>query len=269
MRFASLGSGSRGNATLVEAGTTRLLVDNGFSLRESLRRLERLAVAPDTLSGILLTHEHSDHVGGVVALARRFGLPVWATAGTQRAMAARGLLDGAPVDFRRVLRGQAFTAGDVAVEPVRVPHDAAEPVQYVFQAGGARLGVLTDLGSLTDAVVAAYRDCDALCLECNHDADMLRNGPYHAALKRRVGGDLGHLSNAQAAALLRQVDGERLQVLLVSHLSETNNTEHLARLAAATALGWEAERVRAACQMHGHDWLAVQTTQCAAIATGA
>lgn len=257
LRFASLGSGSRGNALLVSAGDTRVLVDNGFGLRETLRRLARLEVAPESLAGVLVTHEHGDHADGVTALAARYRLPVWATAGTKRAMEMRRQFDGLDVDCRRVVRGQSFACGELAVTPVRVPHDAAEPCQYVFDHGGARFGMLTDLGSLTSQVVDAYGQCDALFLECNHDARMLADGPYPPSLKARVGGDFGHLSNTQAAQLLAQVDQQRLATLVIGHLSEKNNLPQLARRAAAEALGRHEDSVVVACQAEGHGWLPV------------
>lgn len=257
LRFASLGSGSKGNALLVAAGATSVLVDNGFALRETLRRLARAQQAPEQLSAILVTHEHSDHSNGVLPLAARFGIPVYLTAGTQRALAARGQLDGVTVDCRRIVRGQPFAIGDLSVQPVRVPHDAAEPCQFVFEHGAARLGVLTDIGSLTPQVIAAYGSCDALFLEFNHDAGMLAGGSYPAALKARVGGDFGHLSNAQAMHLLRQVEQPRLRTLVIGHLSEKNNDVLRARQAAAEAVGWHPDAVIAASQADGHDWLPV------------
>lgn len=257
LRFASLGSGSRGNALLVAVGATQLLVDNGFGLRETLRRLARLEVAPETLSAVLVTHEHGDHADGVVALAARYRLPVYLTAGTKRAMEARRHFEGVEIDCRRVVRGQAFVCGDLTVTPVRVPHDAAEPCQYVFEGGGARFGMLTDLGSLTPQVVDAYGQCDALFLECNHDARMLAEGAYPPPLKARVGGDFGHLNNSQAAQLLAQVDRARLATLVVGHLSDKNNLPQLARRAAAEALGWHEDAVVVASQADGHGWLPV------------
>jgi phosphoribosyl 1,2-cyclic phosphodiesterase len=259
LRFAALGSGSRGNATIVEAGKTRVMIDNGFSVRECTRRLGVLGVSPDTLSAILVTHEHSDHSSGVAGFAARHGVPVFLSAGTRRAMEARGHFDGLAVDCRRIVRGAAFTVGDISVMPVRVPHDAQEPCQYVFDAGGARLGVLTDLGDMTPQLIAAYGGCDALMLECNHDVGMLNDGPYPLSLKARVGGEFGHMSNAQAAALLRALDTSRLKTLVVGHLSEKNNRESLARAAVSGALGWPDERVLVASQTTGHGWLTVMS----------
>lgn len=271
LRFASLGSGSRGNATLVEAGGTRVLIDNGFSARECGRRLAALGVDPATLSAILVTHEHSDHANGVAPLAARHGVPVFLSAGTRAAMEARGHFDGVRLDLRRVVRGVAFPLGALVVTPVRVPHDAREPCQYLFEAGGARLGVLTDVGGCTPGVIDAYGGCDALLLECNHDVEMLRQGPYPAGLKQRVAGDYGHLSNRQAAAFLRALDTSRLSTLLLGHLSEQNNRESLARQAVAEALGWPQERIRVASQSGGHDWLTATNERDARVAghTGA
>jgi len=263
LRFASLGSGSRGNATLIEVGNIRVLLDNGFSVRETLRRLERLEVPVNSLTAILVTHEHSDHINGVAGLAARYNIPVFLTAGTKRAMAARGHFDGLTVDCRRVVRGIPFTfgeSGELVVSPLRVPHDAEEPCQFVFEAHGARLGVLTDIGSFTPQIIAAYGSCDALFLECNHDTAMLAGGAYPAPLKARVGGDFGHLSNAQAAQFLAQADRSRLSTLVVGHVSEKNNLESLARRAVCGALGWAEEAIVVASQAHGHGWLSVKNS---------
>ncbi|MCB1759132.1 MAG: MBL fold metallo-hydrolase [Gammaproteobacteria bacterium] len=220
MRFASLGSGSRGNACLVEAGTTRLLLDCGFSARELERRLGQLEIDAASLEGILVTHEHQDHVRGVGALARRYRLPVWLTHGTQRCRSLGELPEA------RLIHAQqpAFRIGALSVTAYPVPHDAREPVQFVFSHASSRLGVLTDVGVITPHIVATLSACSALFLECNHDPEMLANGPYPPALQRRVGGSLGHLSNQQAAGLLRQIDHPGLQRLVIGHISEKNNT---------------------------------------------
>lgn len=226
-RFASLGSGSRGNATLVATDNTKLLVDCGFTIKDTERRLQALGVRPDQLSAILVTHEHSDHIKGVGPFARKYGVPVHCSYGTRYAVEeGRKSLQGAP--WQEVRPEREFTLGDITVMPVPVPHDAREPCQFVFSANGKRLGLLTDLGSITPHLVAAYRHCDALLLECNHDVAMLRDGPYPPSLKRRVGGDFGHLNNSQSAALLGQLEIAQLQHLVLSHLSEKNNHPDLA-----------------------------------------
>jgi phosphoribosyl 1,2-cyclic phosphodiesterase len=249
MRFASLGSGSRGNATLVEAGTTRVMVDCGFSTRETERRLGRLGRAAQDLTALLVTHEHGDHVRGVAALARKYRLPVWLTRGTWRM-----LRDNDLPEVRHCDGHGAFAIDDLQVTPVTVPHDAREPCQYVFDDGARRLGVITDTGRMTPHIVACLERCDALLLECNHDAQLLAEGPYPATLKQRVGGPLGHLSNAQAGALLEQLDSSRLQHLVAAHLSDRNNRPELARAALADALACQPHWIGVACQDAGLDW---------------
>lgn len=252
MRFACLGSGSRGNATVVTAGCTRVLVDCGFSVRETERRLGALGIAPAELTAILVTHEHSDHVGGVGALARRHGIPVWATQGTW----SHGALGEVP-QARFFNCHTPFAIDDLAVDPFPVPHDAREPSQFVFGDGAHRLGILTDSGYITPHIVRQLADCHAVLLECNHDEAMLAAGPYPAALKQRVGGQFGHLSNDQAAALLGEVDTSGLQHVVAAHLSEQNNTPELARAALADALNCEADWIAVASQGEVLDWRAI------------
>ncbi len=256
MRFASLGSGSKGNATLIEAGDTRILLDCGFGVRETEKRLARLDVPPAKLSAIVVTHEHSDHIQGVAALARRHDLPVHLTFGTRRAASSgRHRLDG--VVCHEVRAERPFYVGEVEVEPVPVPHDAHEPCQYIFRVHDHVLGVLTDLGMLTPHVVRSFGECDALVLECNHDPELLAAGPYPPGLKRRVGGELGHLNNAQAADLLRRINQDRLRHLVLCHLSEQNNTPEHALSAVQEVMPVGHERVRVACQSAGFNWLEV------------
>ena len=226
-RFASLGSGSRGNATLVEAGDTAVLVDCGFAAREFVARCERLAFDPTRLSAILVTHEHGDHTRGVGAVARRFGLPVWLSHGTWHA-SRLGRIDQLN---RFASHDGAFQIGDLGVAPVPVPHDAREPVQFVFRHAEQRFGMLTDLGCITPPVVNAFDGVDALLLECNHDPDMLADGPYPPSLQARVGGRYGHLANTQAAEFLACIDHRRLRHLVAGHLSEQNNLPELAHAA--------------------------------------
>lgn len=235
MRFAPLGSGSKGNATLIEGGDTRLLLDCGFALAELERRLAALGVAAETLSAVLVTHEHGDHLRGVGALARRYGLPVWMTTGTRR----QGWRAGLPEPRCFSSHQGDFAIGSLRVHPFPVPHDASEPAQFVLEHDGARLGVFTDAGAVTPHIVERLQGCDALMLECNHDPGMLARGPYPPFLQARVGGAFGHLNNRQAADLLKRIDHRRLRHLVAAHLSEKNNTPALARsalLEAAPAL---------------------------------
>jgi phosphoribosyl 1,2-cyclic phosphodiesterase len=249
MRFASLGSGSRGNATLIEAGTTRILLDCGFSVAETQRRLARLGIEVSELSAILVTHEHGDHVGGVGPLARRFKLPVYLTHGTAHRANTGDLPQRHCIDSHGV-----FSIGDLECQPFPVPHDAQEPVQFVFSDGCHRLGVLTDTGSITAHITDVLAGCDAMLLECNHDEEMLADGPYPPSLKSRVGGRFGHLSNGQAAGLLHALDTSVLQHVVGAHLSDKNNTPWLARQALAEALGANLDEVRLADQEDGLEW---------------
>ncbi|WP_456269723.1 MBL fold metallo-hydrolase [Kushneria sp. AK178] len=252
MRFASLGSGSRGNATLVGSGATTVLVDCGFGIRDAMRRLQSLQMDPATLAGILITHEHIDHVRGVPALARRFGLTVYMTVGTWLA-----LQPDPAIDVVLITPEETRGIGDLDITPVTVPHDAREPVQFLIQAGACRLGLLTDLGMVTPHVLERYQQCDALFIECNHDPRMLANGPYPPSLKRRVSGRLGHLSNHQAATLLQSLGTDRLQRLVASHLSEKNNLPEIAFDALRPLLDNDESRLVIARQGQPVDWQSV------------
>lgn len=249
IRFASLGSGSKGNALLVESGCTRVLVDCGFGPREMATRLERIGVAPDSIAAVLVTHEHADHVGGAVRCAARFGWTIHASHGTS---AAAGRLADAGV--RHFDSHAGFSIGDLEVHPYPVPHDAREPTQFVFSDGAVRLGVLTDAGAITPHIVAMLKECAALVLECNHDAEMLATGRYPPPLKKRIAGGFGHLENGAAADLLRAVDKEKLRHVIAAHLSEENNTPELARSALAGALGCAPDWIGVASQAEGCGW---------------
>jgi len=219
MRIASLGSGSRGNATLVQYQDTTLLVDNGFSLKQFTRRLERLEIELDAIDAVLLTHEHGDHSGGVERLCARHEIPLWTAVGTARAALSPGF------EYQRLIAGRKVIIGGIEVVPVTVPHDASEPLQFIFHQldNGKRLGILTDTGHITRHIVEAFSCLDALLLEFNYDAEMLASGPYPDMLKQRVGGNLGHLSNEQSIDLLRQIDTDSLNCLIAGHISEKNN----------------------------------------------
>jgi phosphoribosyl 1,2-cyclic phosphodiesterase len=250
MRFAALGSGSRGNALVVEAGATRILLDCGFGPREVSRRLDRLGLVPEDIHAVVVTHEHSDHIGGVAACARRFGWTVYATHGT----ASASLADEKNVQVQPIRGDCRFVVGDLELNPFPVPHDAREPVQYVFSAGDLRLGVLTDVGVATPHMIACLKGCDALVLECNHDAGMLAGGVYPQRLKQRIAGRYGHLENRAAAELLTELEPLRLKHLVAAHLSEENNRPELARAALAAAIGCAADWIGVADQETGFDW---------------
>jgi phosphoribosyl 1,2-cyclic phosphodiesterase len=254
MRFASLASGSRGNALVVESGSTRLMLDCGLAPRETERRLARLDLAPGDIDAILVTHEHSDHADGALAFADRHGITVWLTHGTWRAVAAA---TPAPERVRIIDSHTAFAVGDLEVRPYPVPHDAREPAQFVFCDGARRVGVLTDTGSSTSHIEAMLTGCDALVLECNHDAGMLAGGSYPAWLKSRIGGAFGHLANEAAARLLAALDTRSLQHVIAAHLSQENNTPELAREALAGALNCAPEWIGVAAQDDGFGWRSI------------
>ena len=256
MRFASLGSGSRGNALVVEVESegicTRVLLDCGFGPRELARRLARLDLTGESLDAILVTHEHGDHSAGVFACARRFGVPVYLSHGTLAGVPRHGVAQ--PV--LQVIDSHApFRIGNLEIHPFPVPHDAREPVQYVFTDGSHRLGVLTDVGAATPHIKSMLDGCHALVLECNHDRQMLEVGRYPRHLKQRIAGPYGHLENAAAAALLEALDRSQLQHLVAAHISQENNTAQLARDCLAAVAGPLGQGIVVATQDEGFAWL--------------
>ena len=296
VRFTVLASGSRGNATVVSGGRTRILVDCGLSCRELFRRMKMVDEEPETLDAILITHEHSDHVGGVAVTARKLNIPVYFTEGTHRAWMrwlsprrqmtyaqwleqirkqaaerqAEAVSDEGEADENDLVEsaeptesaeqapakdptwlpaveyfaaGEAFEIGDIRISPFTTPHDAADPVGFVFGAEGVRIGFVTDLGYISPNVKAQLQDLDLLLLESNHDLEMLRDGPYPWAVKQRVMSRVGHLSNEAAAGFLEDgYDGQAAYVIL-AHLSESNNLPELARVTAERALNGRASLI--------------------------
>lgn len=257
MRFASLGSGSDGNSLVVEVAdgttTTRILLDCGFSARETRRRLERLSLSIEDIDAILITHEHADHIGSALTLARKSALPLYMSWGTAQAVGA----DAAGIDLHLCESAESFAIGDIDVLPYTVPHDAREPLQYVFSSGAVRLGVLTDVGVGTTHITQTLAACDGLILECNHDRQMLANSRYHASLKARIAGSHGHLANDAAAEILAGLGIDRLKHLVAAHLSSENNQAILAQQAIAATLGTQPDEVLVASQTDGFDWLSL------------
>jgi phosphoribosyl 1,2-cyclic phosphodiesterase len=227
------------------------MLDCGFAIRETERRLQRLGMLPADLAGIVVTHEHQDHVGGVFKFARRHRIPVWLSFGTWQAV--RKDCDG--VRFQLCRDSERFAVGDLELTPYTVPHDAREPVQYVADNGRFRLGVLTDAGQSTPHLIQTLGGCDALMLECNHDRQMLANSTYPPSLRQRIGGAYGHLSNDTSAEILSALDKSRLRTVVGAHLSQQNNTPELARAALCSSIESDSMQVMIACQEDGFDWV--------------
>lgn len=224
MKICLLASGSKGNALLIESGRTRLLLDAGLSAREIRRRLDLIGVAADSLSGLLISHEHTDHVRGLGPLVRQLGLPVYLQTDL-----ARTLGDvGRNACVREFAAGEDFTIDDLTVQAFSITHDALAPVGFTLSGAEGKVGIATDLGVTTRLVAERLRGCRALVVETNHDEEMLRTGPYTWPLKQRVSGNHGHLSNEAGGALLGSLLWSGLETVFLGHLSETNNRPDLA-----------------------------------------
>ncbi len=257
LRLRNLGSGSSGNATIIEGrcgiSVTRLLVDCGLGIRQLEQRLALAGLGSADIDAIFITHEHSDHIGCARQLALRHRIPVWMSRGTHA-----GTRNG---DFDDLLHyasdGVPIALGDVGVMPFTVPHDAREPLQLRCTDGATGLGILTDLGHATDHVLAHLSGCHALLLECNHDPRMLEDSSYPPFLKKRVGGKHGHLSNACSAEIAAALHHPGLSTVVAAHLSRENNRPSLARAALAIALGCASTDVGVADPLHGTDWITV------------
>lgn len=256
LRFRSLASGSSGNATLIEGSDglhrTRVLVDCGLGLRQLIARLAVEGIGPADLDGIFITHEHGDHIGCAPMLVARYGVPLWTSAGTAQYAAFAGLESA----LNLVRDGQVFAIGGLQLHPFTVPHDAREPLQLRCTDGDRVLGLMTDIGHVTGHALAALAGCHALVLESNHDVELLAQSRYPDFLKRRVGGQHGHLSNVQAAAALGALRHDRLNTVVAAHLSERNNRPELVSRAFAAVLGCGEADVLLA-ERHGRGWLDV------------
>jgi phosphoribosyl 1,2-cyclic phosphodiesterase len=253
-----LSSGSSGNCAVVRANGTSVLVDAGLSMAETARRLESRGTSLQAISAIFLTHEHADHMHGAFALSRKLGIPVFASRGTAVAGGFPGPLFA---DVRPVAGGREMTLGDLHVRVTSTPHDGAESVCYVFADGeGRRVGIVTDLGHLSNAVLDALRGCEVLGLEANHDEDLLRSGPYPPYLKRRILSAVGHLSNECAAEGLKRLVGLRTLAVVALHVSRHNNTGALAGRVFREALDETGSQASLSVARHDEptDWVRTQ-----------
>ena len=253
MRFSSIGSGSKGNSTIIEYDDTVILVDCGFSLKETEKRLSISGLAPSKINAILVTHEHSDHIRGVSSLAKKYKIPVMATAGT-----SKFLRDSSALNLTCIDTQSDFHIENLTVTPVLVPHDAREPVQFIIRGGLLTFGILTDVGAITEHIIELYQCCDGLMIESNHDEDMLLNGSYPRSLKNRVGGNWGHLNNKQMLYFLKNIELEQLQELVIGHISENNNSVSLVK-ETISEISKQLLSVSYATQNEGFDWIQLKS----------
>jgi phosphoribosyl 1,2-cyclic phosphodiesterase len=263
LRFRVLGSGSTGNATLVEGGGSRVLVDAGLGPRQLAERLASAAVDPASIDAVLVSHEHGDHARGATAFAARWGMPLAGTRGTWQ---AAGFGAASLPGWVRLEPGGTHAFGGLSVRAVGVPHDAASPVAFVISAGTVALGHATDLGHVAAGLVEAFRPCDTVLLESNYDPALLRDGPYPWSLKERILGPFGHLSNGDVGRLLEKGLGDSCRRVVLAHLSRTNNHPELALQAAEEALARSGRREVevALAPPEGTAWIAVRASRGAA-----
>jgi phosphoribosyl 1,2-cyclic phosphodiesterase len=233
MRFSILGSGSRGNSVFIESGKTGILIDAGFSGKEIEYRLQSIGRRLDDINGLFITHEHNDHICGAGVVSRKGKIPTYANPGT---FGAGEKKMGKVFARREFQTGDLVEIEDLMVRSFRISHDTADPVGYVISDGKRSVGYCTDTGKVSLLMVRRLGGCDALILEFNHNLEMLRNGPYPLPLQQRVRSSMGHLSNEDAATCLADLIGAHLQIAVLAHLSETNNTPSLARDAAQSAV---------------------------------
>lgn len=229
MKMCSIASGSSGNCIYIGTEATHLLVDVGISCKKTVEGLNQLGLTGKDIDGILITHEHADHIGGLGVMCRKFGIPIYATEGTITAIkkvSNLGVIDDSL--FRVVRADEKFILKDITVNPMKISHDAAQPVAYRFQYGSKRMAVATDLGTYDEYTVESLRGMDALLLEANHDINMLQVGPYPYALKQRILGNKGHLSNELSGRLLSRLLHDNLKAVFLGHLSKENNMAELA-----------------------------------------
>jgi len=249
MKVCVLGSGSKGNCTLVQSEGTTLLIDAGFSGVEIKRRLQVIRHAPEAITAVIVTHEHHDHIAGVGVVSRQSRVPVYANPSTHRAAEKRLGKVFARHDFGT---GEAFAIGGLQIHPFAVSHDTADPVGFIITDGLNRVGYCTDTGKVTTLIEHHLKGCDLLVLESNHDPQMLRLGPYPLHLQQRVRSNRGHLANEDAGLLLKKLVDGGLRRVVLAHLSETNNLPDLALGCVQKCLGDDVRRLDIIFASQGH-----------------
>ncbi len=248
MRFCVLGSGSKGNAIFIESSNTRVLIDCGFSAREVSSRLTSVGVHASSIAAVVITHEHTDHIKGLSVFARKIRPAVYVTKKTLYAAGLTRVIPPSRLCYFQVEKN--FTIGRLHFEPFRIEHDAEEPVGFRVSDGVVTLGVVTDLGCVTDVVVDHTRNLDALILESNHDLTLLEQSSYPWPVKERIRGELGHLSNESAAALLTELACEKLKIVVGAHISENSNRPEL--VSESIRRGWSCGQKRGECEPMWH-----------------
>lgn len=229
MQLYSIASGSSGNCIYVGSDTTHLLVDTGISKKRTEEGLQEIGVSLQDMDGILITHEHSDHISGLGVISRKYHIPIYATQKTIDAIKGHSSLGKLDEDlFCPIYPDESFMIKDIKCNPMRTSHDAVESVAYRFQSGGKKVAIATDLGTYNDYTVECLKGMDAILIEANHDVRMLQVGPYPYHLKKRILGDRGHLSNELSGQLLSRILHDNMQAILLGHLSQENNLPQLA-----------------------------------------
>lgn len=256
MRFCSLGSGSSGNSFIVQDNSSTLLIDCGFGLSETVTRLDRYGLKPDQLNGILLTHEHEDHVKGAFSFSNKYNIPIYLSHGTFK-MCKKRINENYDIDFNIISGVKSFMINDIKVTPLIVPHDAREPFQYKFESKRKSIAIVTDLGFITKHLIENLKNIKGLVIEFNHDKSMLINSDYPQSLKDRVSGMYGHLENMESIKLLKSINYKDIKWIAAAHLSEKNNDEDLVKRLISEATMKENEYIKIIDQTNGIDWMSV------------
>ena len=229
MRMASIASGSSGNCIYIGSDHHHILIDDGISGKRVREGLKSLDLCPEDLEGILITHEHTDHVKGLGVLARKYQIPIYGTEGTLACLQQDSSLGAFPEGlFQPIMKEADFCLGDLTIHPFAVPHDAADPVAYRVTCGNSRAAVVTDLGEFDERIVGELQQLDVVLVEANHDIRMLQVGPYPYPLKQRILSSLGHICNEAAGQLLTRILHDNMKAVFLGHLSQENNYPELA-----------------------------------------
>ena len=256
MQFCSIGSGSLGNSFVVQDNDTLLLVDCGFGLAETEKRLANLNINAEDITAILLTHEHEDHIRGAFSLANKHTIPVYLTHGTFK-MCAKKIKNSFDIEYRFIDSLATFNIKAIVVTPIVVPHDAREPVQFKFETDATSFAIITDLGYGSKNLIGSLSNVQSLVIEANHDQEMLNQSEYPESLKIRIGGRYGHLSNHEAAKILKEINAEGFKFIGAAHLSDKNNHPDIVKKILGDAIGKESSFVKIISQDHGIDWVTV------------